>query len=106
MADTESSEKITLYFSTIPSNHEMRKGQQEIEYALQANKIDYEIKDVAASQFDKIKMRSFANDQKALPPQIVNNRQYCGDYTGFQKAMETKTLGEFLKLKRKLDLSI
>ena len=56
----------------------MRKGQQEIEYALQANKIDYEIKDVAASQFDKIKMRSFANDQKALPPQIVNNRQYCG----------------------------
>ena len=56
----------------------MRKGQQEIEHALQANKIDYEIKDVAASQFDKIKMRSFANDQKALPPQIVNNRQYCG----------------------------
>ena len=56
----------------------MRKAQQHIESTLQANKIDYEIKDIAASQFDKIKMRSYANDQKALPPQIVNKHHYCG----------------------------
>ena len=56
----------------------MRKAQSEIESTLQANKVDYEIKDVAASDRDKIRMRSYANDKKALPPQIVNGHQYCG----------------------------
>ena len=56
----------------------MRKGQQEIEHVLQANKIDYQIKDVATSQFNKYQMTIYARDSRALPPQIVNNDQYCG----------------------------
>ena len=45
---------------------------------MQSYKIDYEIKDVAASGRDKIRMRSYAEDEKALPPQIVNKHNYCG----------------------------
>lgn len=70
---TRDSKQIRYHFLL-----QMRKAQTEIESTLQANKIDYEIKDIAASSRDKIRMRSYANNEKALPPQIVNGNHYCG----------------------------
>eukprot|EP00794_Sanderia_malayensis_P000245 gene245-862_t len=99
-------ELITVYYSSVAGNKDMNKAQFEIESTLRACRINFELKDVAASFRDRIRMRSFANDTTALPPQIVNGYQYCGGYEEFVLAMEKKSLAEFLKLDRKIDQSI
>ena len=57
---------------------QIKKQQQHIEFVLEANKIKYEMIDVAASDRARIRMRSYADNDKALPPQIVKGHQYLG----------------------------
>ncbi|XP_037078695.1 SH3 domain-binding glutamic acid-rich protein homolog [Pollicipes pollicipes] len=37
-------------------------------------------------------------ERNPLPPQIFNDKDYCGDYDGFDVANETDQLHQFLKL--------
>ncbi|XP_074655441.1 SH3 domain-binding glutamic acid-rich-like protein 3 [Tubulanus polymorphus] len=90
---------IVLYFSTVSSNQEIKKHQQRIEMILDGKKIQYEKVDISANTDEKTRMREIAGDPKALPPQIANGDQYCGDYQQFETAVEDETLEEFLKLK-------
>ncbi|XP_062906428.1 SH3 domain-binding glutamic acid-rich-like protein 3 [Mobula hypostoma] len=44
-------------------------------------------------------MRSRAGDPNALPPQIFNGNNYCGDYHRFYEAVENDEIDAFLKLR-------
>jgi len=65
---------------------------------LESKGINFEIVDIAASAEDKDKMRELVGDPTALPPQIVNDGVYCGDFSAFETAVEDEQLETFLKL--------
>ncbi|XP_071800691.1 SH3 domain-binding glutamic acid-rich-like protein 3 [Asterias amurensis] len=90
---------ITVYVSTVSSNMEIKKHQQRITMILSSKKFEFEEVDIASSEDDKKRMREICGDEKALPPQITNGDQYCGDFAKFEEAVEEETLEEFLKLK-------
>ncbi|XP_057679123.1 SH3 domain-binding glutamic acid-rich-like protein 3 [Corythoichthys intestinalis] len=90
--------KVNYYYSSVTGNLEMKKQQQRIEMILDSKKIDYERIDIAADDGAKAKMRELVGDPKALPPQICNGDQYCGDFEKFEAAVESEELEAFLKL--------
>ncbi|KAI6648664.1 SH3 domain-binding glutamic acid-rich-like protein 3 [Oopsacas minuta] len=73
---------LTLYFSSVLSNLEIKKQQQKIDCPL----------------LSRTKMRELAGNDKALPPQICNGDEYCGDFIAFEDAIESAELKSFLKL--------
>ncbi|RDD39194.1 SH3 domain-binding glutamic acid-rich-like protein 3 [Trichoplax sp. H2] len=89
---------VTYYCSSVSSNLQMKKAQQQIEMILDSKKIQYEKIDIATSEDMKKKMREMSGDPKALPPQLFNNSTYCGGYTEFMEAVEDENLNGFLKL--------
>lgn len=90
--------KVTVYGTSVSSDMETKKNQQRIEMVLSSKKIEFEFVDISVSSEKKDKMREIAGDSSALPPQIANGEQYCGDYAAFDEAVEMETLNEFLKL--------
>jgi len=66
---------------------------------LSSKKFEFEEVDISSSEDDKARMRDICKDPKALPPQITNGDQYCGDFAKFELAVEDEILEEFLKLK-------
>ena len=89
---------VTLYLSTVSSNLETKKHQQKIQTVLDSKKIKYDIVDISSNDDAKTKMRAIADNPSALPPQISNGDQYCGDYNLFEEALEQEGLYAFLKL--------
>ena len=57
---------------------QIKKAQQRIQMVLDGKGISYEIVDIASSAEDKTKMREIVGDDTALPPQIINDGDYCG----------------------------
>eukprot|EP00794_Sanderia_malayensis_P000286 gene286-912_t len=90
---------IYFYISSVSSNMEIKKQQQRIDMVLESKKIPFIAIDIAASDEEKQKMRELAGNPSALPPQLCNGNEYCGDYNAFDDALEGDTLEEFLKLK-------
>ncbi|XP_075258461.1 SH3 domain-binding glutamic acid-rich-like protein 3 [Convolutriloba macropyga] len=89
---------VVCYFSTVSSNKEIKKNQQKIQMILDSKKISYEVVDISSDESGKNKMRELAGDPKALPPQICNGDQYCGNYEQFEEAVEMEEIEKFLKL--------
>ncbi|XP_071955091.1 SH3 domain-binding glutamic acid-rich-like protein 3 [Antedon mediterranea] len=89
---------VIYYFTSVSSNLEIKKHQQKIEMILDGKKIPYEKIDISVGESVKEKMRSVAGDPKAMPPQLCNGDQYCGDYAQFELAVDDETLNEFLKI--------
>mmetsp|Transcript_29116 Transcript_29116/g.32334 ORF Transcript_29116/g.32334 Transcript_29116/m.32334 type:complete len:94 (+) Transcript_29116:68-349(+) len=89
---------IDLYFATVSSSQVIKKRQQKIQMVLEGKKIPINIIDIAKGTADKEKMRELAGDPKALPPQICNGDQYCGNFEAFDNACEDEQLMQFLKL--------
>ena len=91
--------KIDYYYSSVSGDLEIKKNQDRIRNVLDSKKIAYTKIDVAASEEDKAKMRKIVGDEKALPPQLANGDQYCGNFDQFEEAIECEELEKFLKLK-------
>jgi glutaredoxin-related protein len=89
---------VQLYFSTVSPNIEIKKQQQRIEMILSGKNVDYEILDIDSSESFRAQMEELADDPYAEAPQIGNSGEYCGDYYGFEEAMEEESLNEFLFL--------
>jgi len=90
---------IKLYMSSISSSLELKKHVQKIQLTLDGHKVDYENVDLAKQKGALQEMRKAMGDDKALPPQIFNGDQYCGDYDAFINAVEAEDgLWDFLKL--------
>ena len=90
---------VKVYISSVSGNADIHKQQQRLQMVLEAKKIAAEYIDVAATQGAKERMRELMGDPKAIPPQIFNGDQYCGNYEAFDDAVEDDELEEFLKLK-------
>lgn len=90
--------KVILYYTSVSCNVGTKKKQTKIQQTLTGKKIEYELKDISASEDVKKEMRRVANDEKAMPPQLCNGDQYCGDFDAFDDAVEMEILHQFLKL--------
>ncbi|CAL8393806.1 unnamed protein product [Arctogadus glacialis] len=90
--------EIRVYYSSVSGCLKTKKQQQHILMVLDGRKIVHTDVDVTQDPENKDKMRRVACNDAALPPQICNGDQYCGDYEGFLNAVEEEKLTEFLKL--------
>ncbi|BFZ23061.1 hypothetical protein BsWGS_26100 [Bradybaena similaris] len=97
------SDLITVYIYSVATDMLTRKNQKIVldvlsSYKIADKKINFETIDVY-SNFDALdKMRDIVGDPHAKAPQITKGGEYCGNYDAFEKAVENKTLKEFLKL--------
>ncbi|CAL1586341.1 unnamed protein product [Knipowitschia caucasica] len=89
---------LSVFYSSVSGNTEMKKQQQRIFDVLQSKKIDFEAVDISQESENKDLMRRIAGDPTALPPQICKGDSYCGNFTAFESAIEAEALEEFLKL--------
>ncbi|XP_068609999.1 SH3 domain-binding glutamic acid-rich-like protein 3 [Brachionichthys hirsutus] len=89
---------IKVYYSSVTCDIMTKKRQSHIFLVLDSKKVKYERLDVCSDPDMKIKMRELAENPNALPPQIVNGSDYCGNYEAFNEAVECSALMEFLKL--------
>ncbi|XP_034383676.1 SH3 domain-binding glutamic acid-rich-like protein 3 [Cyclopterus lumpus] len=89
---------IKVFYSSVSGSLEIKKGQQKIFDVLNSKKINHEALDITQETKTKDLMRELAGNPTALPPQICNGNNYCGDYKAFENAIEEDTLESFLKL--------
>ncbi|XP_072903724.1 SH3 domain-binding glutamic acid-rich-like protein 3 [Hemitrygon akajei] len=82
----------------------VRSQQSEVERVLEVKRINYKPIDISVSEALLEEMRSRAGDPNALPPQIFNGNNYCGDYHRFYEAVENDEIDTFLKLREKVQL--
>ncbi|XP_064599126.1 SH3 domain-binding glutamic acid-rich-like protein 3 [Liolophura sinensis] len=90
---------LLLYVTSVTTSRDIGKKQQRIKDVLDIKHIPYTEVDLAREPEEKDKMRELCGLPTALPPQIFNGDQYCGDYQAFDDAVEEGTLMEFLRLK-------
>ncbi|XP_056665241.1 adapter SH3BGRL isoform X1 [Monodelphis domestica] len=82
----------------------IKKKQQDVLGFLEANKIGFEEKDIAANEENRKWMRENVPEESRpatgnpLPPQIFNESQYRGDYDAFFEARENNAVYAFLGL--------
>ncbi|XP_063287901.1 adapter SH3BGRL isoform X2 [Pelobates fuscus] len=82
----------------------IKKKQQDVMGSLDAFKIEYEEKDIAANEENRKWMRENVPENcrpatgNPLPPQIFNDDKYCGDYDAFFEAREDNAMYAFLGL--------
>ncbi|KAG7323713.1 hypothetical protein KOW79_013415 [Hemibagrus wyckioides] len=89
---------IIIYMSSASGSKEIKKQQEAIFRFLDAKHIRYYAKDITLHSFLKAEMREKVGNPSALPPQVFNGSQYCGDYEAFSDAMERRMPLSFFKM--------
>ncbi|XP_078130609.1 SH3 domain-binding glutamic acid-rich-like protein 3 [Sander vitreus] len=89
---------VIVFCSNVSGSREIKTKQNKIFHVLDGKKIAYETVDISEDSKKKDLMRNLAKNSTALPPQICNGNNYCGDYDAFDSAVEEGTLEKFLKL--------
>ncbi|XP_024430739.1 SH3 domain-binding glutamic acid-rich-like protein 3 isoform X1 [Desmodus rotundus] len=89
---------IKVYYSSVSGSREVKQRQEDVIRILDAYKINYELIDISISLKKLQQMRRKVSSPKALPPQIFNGQEYCGDFEMFHKAKENKEILKFLKM--------
>ncbi|XP_060794503.1 SH3 domain-binding glutamic acid-rich-like protein 3 [Neoarius graeffei] len=89
---------ITVYFTSVTGSREIKQQQNEIFQFLDSMNIKYFVKDISQSADLKDEMREKVGDPKALPPQVFNGNQYCGDHQAYFNAVEDGKPETFFKL--------
>ncbi|XP_009584105.1 PREDICTED: SH3 domain-binding glutamic acid-rich-like protein, partial [Fulmarus glacialis] len=87
-----------------PALEEIKKQQQDVLGFLEANKIEFEEKDIAANEENRKWMRENVPEDSRpasgnpLPPRLFNDSRYLGDYEAFFEARENNAVYAFLGL--------
>ncbi|XP_056415655.1 SH3 domain-binding glutamic acid-rich protein isoform X1 [Hyla sarda] len=95
---------IKVFVATVAGSTAIKKKQQDVLGFLEANRIDFEEKDIACNDDNRQWMRENVPGEKKpkngipLPPQIFNEEQYCGDFESFFDAKEGNEIYVFLGL--------
>ncbi|KAJ8273439.1 hypothetical protein GJAV_G00101630 [Gymnothorax javanicus] len=89
---------IKLYYTSVTALRDVKSKQSEIMRILDGKDIQYEAVDISSGSEKLKEMREKVKSDKACPPQIFNDDQYCGDYDMFKEAVENETVEQFLKL--------
>ncbi|CAL9691223.1 unnamed protein product [Knipowitschia caucasica] len=90
---------VKLYYTTVTPSRSIKSQQADVTRILDSKGIKYEIIDIAQDGELREEMRKNAGDATAVPPQLFNEDQYCGNYEMFCEAVEADTVDQFLKLK-------
>ncbi|KQK83734.1 SH3 domain-binding glutamic acid-rich-like protein [Amazona aestiva] len=94
---TSSGGKKSIYY-------QIKKQQQDVLGFLEANKIEFEEKDIAANEENRKWMRENVPEDSRpasgnpLPPRLFNDSRYLGDYEAFFEARENNAVYAFLGL--------
>ncbi|XP_040194931.1 SH3 domain-binding glutamic acid-rich-like protein isoform X1 [Rana temporaria] len=95
---------IKVFVATVAGSTAIKKKQQEVLGFLEANRIDFEQRDIACNDDNRKWMRDNVPGEKKpengipLPPQIFNEEQYCGDFESFFDAKEGNEIYVFFGL--------
>ncbi|KAL7865006.1 hypothetical protein AOLI_G00164260 [Acnodon oligacanthus] len=89
---------IVIYFSSVGGSREIKQQQTTLFHFLDAKKIIYRALDITTNPHLKDEMRKKVGNPSALPPQVFNRDQYCGDYKAFFRAVEEGKAETFFKL--------
>ncbi|KAM3857986.1 SH3 domain-binding glutamic acid-rich-like protein 3 [Diretmus argenteus] len=89
---------IKLYYTTVAGSREVKAQQAEVMRILESKSIKYELIDISVGDEVRKEMRNKSGNPTAIPPQLFNEDQYCGNYQKFSDAVETDTVEQFLKL--------
>ncbi|TNM93255.1 SH3 domain-binding glutamic acid-rich-like protein 3 [Takifugu flavidus] len=89
---------IKLYYTTVTASREVKSRQAEMMRILESKSIKYELVDISVGSEVRDEMRSKAGDPTAVPPQLFNEDQYCGNYEMFSEAVEADAVEQFLKM--------
>ncbi|XP_069469924.1 SH3 domain-binding glutamic acid-rich-like protein 3 [Ambystoma mexicanum] len=89
---------IKVYYTSVSGSREVKKSQSEVTRILDANQIKYELIDISVNEELLEEMRQKAGNPCAVPPQIFNGDDYCGDYQMMYEATENLEFRKFLKL--------
>ncbi|XP_077446753.1 SH3 domain-binding glutamic acid-rich-like protein 3 [Stigmatopora argus] len=89
---------IKLYYTTVTASRTIKSQQAEVMRILDSKSIKYELVDISVGGEMRDEMRQKAGNQTAVPPQLFNEDQYCGDYEMFSEAVEADAVEQFLKL--------
>ncbi|KAI4799043.1 SH3 domain-binding glutamic acid-rich-like protein 3 [Gymnodraco acuticeps] len=89
---------IKLYYTTVTASRTVKSQQAEVMRILESKSIQYELIDISVGGELRDEMRSKAGNPSAVPPQLFNEDQYCGDYEMFSDAVEDDTMDQFLKM--------
>uniref|UniRef100_A0AAZ3PSK1 SH3 domain-binding glutamic acid-rich-like protein 3 n=1 Tax=Oncorhynchus tshawytscha TaxID=74940 RepID=A0AAZ3PSK1_ONCTS len=76
----------------------VKSQQAEVMRILESKSIQYELIDISVGGEVRDEMRSKAGNPTAVPPQIFNEDQYCGNYEMFSDAVEEDKVEQFLKM--------
>ncbi|XP_028317098.1 SH3 domain-binding glutamic acid-rich-like protein 3 [Gouania willdenowi] len=89
---------IKLYYTTVTASRTVKSQQAEVMRILDSKSIQYELIDISLGTELRDEMRNKAGDPTAVPPQIFNEDQYCGNYEMFSDAVEEDKVEQFLKM--------
>uniref|UniRef100_A0A3Q4BZJ4 SH3 domain-binding glutamic acid-rich-like protein 3 n=1 Tax=Mola mola TaxID=94237 RepID=A0A3Q4BZJ4_MOLML len=89
---------IKIYYTTVTASRTVKSQQAEVMRILDSKSIQYELVDISVGCEVRDEMRSKAGNPTAVPPQLFNEDQYCGNYEMFSVAVEEDTVEQFLKL--------
>ncbi|KAI4895324.1 hypothetical protein NFI96_031118 [Prochilodus magdalenae] len=89
---------IKLYYTTVTASREVKSQQAEVIRVLESKNIKYELIDISVGGDVRDEMRTKSGNPTAVPPQIFNEDQYCGNYEMFSEAVEEDTVEQFLKM--------
>ncbi|KAK9517425.1 hypothetical protein VZT92_014948 [Zoarces viviparus] len=89
---------IKLYYTTVTASRTVKSQQAEVMRILESKSIKFELIDISVGREVCDEMRSKAGNPSAVPPQLFNEDQYCGDYDMLSEAVEADTVDQFLKM--------
>ncbi|KAJ4928277.1 hypothetical protein JOQ06_016069 [Pogonophryne albipinna] len=89
---------IKLYYTTVTASRTVKSQQADVMRILESKSIQYELIDISVGGELRDEMRSKAGNPSAVPPQLFNEDQYCGDYEMFSNAVEDDAMDQFLKM--------
>lgn len=89
---------VKLYYTTVTASREVKSQQAEVMRILESKSIQYELIDISVGGEVRDEMRSKSGNPMAVPPQIFNEDQYCGNYEMFSDAVEDDAVEQFLKM--------
>ncbi|XP_063794473.1 adapter SH3BGRL [Pseudophryne corroboree] len=95
---------IKVYIATSSGSTSIKKQQQMVLGLLEAMKIEFEEKDIAANEENRKWMRENVPEEcrpatgNPLPPLIFNDHRYIGNYEDFFEARENNRVFTFLGL--------
>lgn len=89
---------VKLYYTTVTASRTIKSQQSEVIRILDSKGIKYQLIDISLGGELRDEMRNKAGDPTAVPPQLFNEDQYCGNFEMFQDAVEEDAVEQFLKL--------